>query len=532
MPRLLKNETQQRIVVSQQALRLAFSLLSNPKAVGYERQSTDGALEMGLIGTAADLAISACLYEIYGHQGIIREDSGFFLTASEALSKFRRTLSSAFPRLEAISSGVKEPQQHLGRFKEACSSFAVIFTARASALHAGAGTSYDVAFFAGKSVASFLSILAESQKWKPYLRDIPDVPALPKDRRLLAQELATAVSSKDKTLVTSGLSGLFLVLPELSSKEPEWLSALQRVQVTPRRKDIAILITTLKKANIGDIVKVGKGTQAMPIKIDKSNPLGLPVYPQAMKKKFENLHDQWAGYVATANAELDKNILSLPPVEAIYRFSAFGIENIGLPDEEIQNGLSAHSIWPFIAGALHYQGTKGPCFFVARIVKPTEAGQLSALLRKTGGYSKRIEKALIDYEPLLIAAAKHELVKCPSDLATSLIEAVRLRETKRQMLVDKLQKRSTSSQPAYQDLISVVGKYDALEQAIMQVATDKVEFGSEKLPVLRLLIEAATERDDIKAIDYVEKRPELKAETQARKAIREIDCAFFGPQSQ
>jgi hypothetical protein len=536
MPRLLKNETQQRIVVSQQSLRLAFSLLSDPKAVGYEHQPTDGALEMSLIGIAADLAIAACLYEIYGYSGIIRDDTSFYLTASEALHKFRGALVSAIPRLEAITSGIKDPAQHLVKLGEACSGFSVIFTARASALHGGAGASHDVAFFAGKSVADFLSLLAQSPKWKPYLKDIPYVPKLPKDRRLLAQELAAALSSKDKAKVTTALSGLFLVLPELSSKEPDWLSALQHIQVTPRSQDITILIKSLKTAQVGDIFKVGKGSSALPAKIDPSNPLALPIYPEAMKKKFENLNDQWAGYVATANAELDKGILSVPPVEAIYRFAAVGIDKIGLPEDELTNGMSAHSVWPFVAGALNYPGTKGPCFFVVRAIKSSEIGQLTALLKKAGVLGNKVGKALKNYEALIIAAARQEAVKSPSALAGVLSEAVRIREAKRQQLTDTMRDRAThangTTKKIYQKLIEAVDKSDWLAQIIMQVATGKMNFDAEKLPVMRLLVEAATDREDLEALTYIEMHPELKIETQARKAIMEIDYAFFGPQRQ
>lgn len=47
-----------------------------------------------------------------------------------------------------------------------------------------------------------------------------------------------------------------------------------------------------------------------------------------------------------------------------------------------------------------------------------------------------------------------------------------------------------------------------------------------------LSIVAATEREDLKALAYIEIHPELKVETQARKAMQEIDYAFFGPQGQ
>ena len=335
MPRLLKSETDQRLTVSQRALTTAFGMLSTPKPVSYEPVNTDGAIEMGLIGIAADLAISACLYEVLGASGIIRKDSGFYLSASEALDSFRATLNSKIPRLAALTHGVPDPSGHLKKLHAACSNFPVIFTARACAVHGGAGISSDVAFVAGKSVADFLIALAGSTKWKPYLKNVPAIPALPKERTLIAQELAALLLNGDKSKVGTSITGIYLVLPELTKTEPDWLKTLQRVQVTPRAQDISVLIKSLQQANVGEMFKVGKGANATAVRIvDKSaNPEALPIYIEGMKKKFDKLSDAWSGYIGNANGELDKGILSLPPVDSIYRFAAIGIDSIGLPEE-------------------------------------------------------------------------------------------------------------------------------------------------------------------------------------------------------
>lgn len=55
--------------------------------------------------------------------------------------------------------------------------------------------------------------------------------------------------------------------------------------------------------------------------------------------------------------------------------------------------------------------------------------------------------------------------------------------------------------------------------------------GDEKFTALRLLINAATEREDLSALAAIAGKPELDAVfTNLRKAIAEIDCAFSGPQ--
>src|SRR5579863_9003971 len=106
MPRLLKSETARRLRVGQRFLSTAFSLLSTPKSVSHEPDKSDGAIELGLIGIGAELAISACLYEILGPGAIIRKDTGFYINAGEALAKFRAALASGIPRLSLLTQGI------------------------------------------------------------------------------------------------------------------------------------------------------------------------------------------------------------------------------------------------------------------------------------------------------------------------------------------------------------------------------------------------------------------------------------------
>src|SRR5882724_6209968 len=201
MPRLLKSETARRLLVGQRALSTAFSLLSTPKSVSHEPDKSDGAIEIGLVGISAELANSACLYEILGPGAIIRKDTGFYITAGEALAKFREALASGIPRLSLLTQGIGAAADHLKFLDRACAGFRVLFTSRAAAVHAGQGASADVVFCVGKDVAHFFELLAVRPKWKPYLKDAPAVPALPKERTIIAQELAAAAKGKDKAAV-------------------------------------------------------------------------------------------------------------------------------------------------------------------------------------------------------------------------------------------------------------------------------------------------------------------------------------------
>ncbi|AMS31391.1 hypothetical protein AEM42_01400 [Betaproteobacteria bacterium UKL13-2] len=512
-------------------------MLSIPKPVGYEPESTDGAIEIGLIGIAADLAISACLYEVLGKSGILRKDSGFYLSAPEALDSFRATLGLKIPRLAALTYGVSNPSAHLKRLDEACSNFSIIFTARACAVHGGAGISGDVAFVAGKAVADFLLALAESAKWKPYLKQVPSIPALPKERTLIAQELAAMLLSGDKSKAGASITGMYLVLPELTESEPDWLKTLQRVQVTPRAQDISVLIKSLSRASVGEMFKVGKGAKATAVTIvDKSaNPEALPIYIEGMKKKFDTLSDAWSGYVGTANGELDKGILSLPPIDSIYRFAAIGIDNIGLPEDETKAGLSAHSLWPFVASALDYSGTKGPLFFLIRFLKTNEIGQLIKQLNKASAHSNKLKKSLGEYNPLLQAVANAKPPAASSLLAKTLAASTTAREKRRHSLVDKLSLRMKSAagqqKLAYKALVAEAQGADSLAGVMDSLRKETVNIDSNKFPALRLVIDAANEKEDLAALWAVLADNSLQAvSTNARKAIMEIDYSYFGPQ--
>jgi hypothetical protein len=537
MPRLLKSETDQRLSVSQRALTTAFGMLSVPKPVSYEPVNTDGAIEMGLIGIAADLAVSACLYEVLGPSGIVRKESRFYLSAPEALGTFRATLSSKIPRLTVLTHGIPDASAHLKKLGDACSNFSVIFTARASAVHGGAGVSSDVAFAAGKSVSDFLLTLAESTKWKPYLKQVPAIPSLPKEKTLVAQELAALLATGDKSKAAASLTGIYLVLPELTKSEPDWLKALQRIQVTPRTQDISVLIKSLQQANIGEMFKVGKGANATAVRIvDKSaNPEALPIYIEGMKKKFDKPSDAWSGYIGNANGELDKGILSLPPVDSIYRFAAIGIDGIGLPGEETENGLSSHSLWPFVASALEYSGTKGPCFFLLRSLNSGEIGQLMKHLKNAAAYSNKIKKSLVDYEPLFRAAAIAKPVDASSALAKSLAISVTARDKRRDSLADDFFARTKRSKgkikAAHETLATEVQKSDSLASSVESIRNGTIKFESDKIPALRLLINAANEKEDLVALVAILADNSLQAVyTDARKAFMEIDYSFFGPQ--
>ncbi len=526
MPRLLKSETKQRLIVCQQALTIAFSMLATPRALGRAPSNTDGSIEIGLIGIAADLAIAACLYEVLGRSGIVRTDSGFYLTASEALDSFRKVLKSDDPRVSVLSVGIPNHTAHLKEIEESCANFSVIFTARAAAVHAGAGIAHDVAFVAGKSVGDFLCVLAKSTKWKPYLLNLPTTPELPKERHIIAQELAALIDKPECSKAGPLLSGIFLVLPELTQSEPTWLKTLQKVQVSPRSRDISILIKCLRDSQVGALFKVGQGANATPVKVvDNTNPNALPVHIEAMKKKFDKDLDCWSAYIGLANGELDKNILSLPDIDSVYRFSGLGIEKI-VPAEDIANGLSAHSIWPFIATSLEYSGTTGPYFFLLNKLKVSELGQLLKQLNRAAKLSNKLAKKLQRHTKCITAAIDRGMSITSDDVTREFTTNIRSRNARRKALRASLKKRMTDND----QLLTKLTDENSLDWLLRSILEDRILLGEDKASTLRLLIDSANMREDTAAlVEILKDRNQLALHTNARKAISDIDFLAFGP---
>ena len=531
MPRLLKLDTQRRLSACQGNLSLAISLLSRPKTISYEQGAADGAVEIGLIGVAADLAVSAALYEVHGSEGTIRKNNGLFLTASEAVDDFRSMLASTVPRLTTLTEGISDAAQHLSQLTQSVATFKVLSSARAAAVHGGAGTSHEVAFYAGKAVSDFLILLSQSTKWKPYLRDVPLIPTLPKERTLLAQELEAAALAGDG----GALTGIFLVLPELSASEPDWLSSLERVQITPKANDISVLIKSLQQANVGDLHKVGKGSQAIPT-IFKDDQNALPIYSAGYKKQFDNPVDSWHASIGIANSALNDGRLALPTIGAVYNFAAIGVDKIGLTSEELAGGLAAHSLWPFVAASFDYQGTKGPCFFLIRMLKAGEQGQLIALLKKAAKKSVKIKAELPTYEPLILAIFDGKPVSAKLSLVDKLTKAMDRRASARDKLVAFVQGRALATNDEkvgelYGQILTALKTSDTLCPIISAVTSSTDLPITEKLPVIRALLQSVSEREDLNALPAVFANDDLKPTwTEARKAFQEVDFSLYGPQ--
>lgn len=535
MPTLLKRETRQRLEASQRALLEALRLAQTPQTNGDTEGYSEGALEIGLLGTAGELALNACLFEVLGRKGIVRDTDGFFLTASHALDRFRKLLDTRIPKVGSLTKGVQNPGRHLELLKTQSCAFSVLFTMRAAGLHGGAGVSRDVVFHSAANVSQFLLLLATSKKWAPYLKNIAYPPVPLKEKTLLIDELTKLAKKGAGTERVKALSGIFLVLPALPDDPPKWLDSLKNVQVTPKTKDIAVLVQAISKASVGEFSKVGKGIQSVPVKIvGKDDPDAIAVYTSNVKKQFDNIYDEWRASIGSSNTALEKRIFSVPHIQSIYDFFAIGLKHIGIPEEELDSGLSAHDLWPFIASSLGYQGIPGPCFFLAKRLKERESGQLKALLENAGKLKKKLRDRTDSYFPALEACATSKAISRRRSLIANLVADSDEREQSRERLLGALKRK-----------LLVIDKNEAKEAERILAAVEieeEVAAGTAKLieyseslprsrnPLARLLCAASINRDDVGPLASMFRDSGFEqVYSDARKAIRAIDFSLYGP---
>ena len=123
-----------------------------------------------------------------------------------------------------------------------------------------------------------------------------------------------------------------------------------------------------------------------------------------------------------------------------------------------------------------------------------------------------------------------------SALAKSLAASVTARDKRRDSLADKLLARTKSAKgklkPLTKLLSQEVQKADSLAAPLDSMRNGTINMDSDKFPALRLLIDAANEREDLVALGAVLADNSLLAVStkRSRKAIMEIDYSYFGPQ--
>lgn len=528
MPPLLRRHAIRLFEASLETLDLAVSSLGATKGRNFREHTATYAPEIGLIGAAAELAMSACLIQAFGPNVNILP-SGKFKPFNMILNEFRSLVRVNDPTSEFLFQDVSEREPHRDQLQNLASPFSRLANARAAGLHAGCGLLQEATVVQANMVADFLDCLSVSSRIRPYLTHIPRCLGYNEDRLVIVEDLARRIAEASQNDLPALLISAFLVLPDVPANEPEWLAALERVTVAPRERDILYLLNVLEGALPATLVRAGKAGSGIPVIVKPGDPRALPISPQYLRRQFNDIRDQWYADIATANGRLVAEVLDLPPSEAVREVFAIGLENAGI----IEHGknFGPHEAWPFIAASMNVQGTAGPYWFLVR--RTEDLGQLRAILRKVSGIAgaylqSHLEEFIVGLDAIV---GKTPL---PADsywakLVCSDQETVRHRTR----LVECIERHRDDiralSDSYYEVICEISAGNKPVGDLMLQLLDSDIEFDALQYWI-RVLCISTLELDDTPALVKVLQHRDLATtHTSARQAIQRIDCWHYGP---
>ena len=529
MPRFLKKQTIQRIDAAKRMLRLAIIGLACPRHLPLNQPGENSA-ELGLIGSAAELALAAVIVEIESELELLKSN-GTYYSAGEVLGAFREKLRSSTQLPACLGLTDPERRATAEHLLEASQRFGALFTARAGALHTGQGASRDVCYLLLSDVLEFLEALRSVRDWRSSLRDVPECPTLPKERTMLVSELLQLVKAGKGSSSINALSALFLVAPELPTDEPSWIQPLARVMARPRKGDVAILLKTLEQAKVGELYKVGNDAEALAVRITDDDEAPA-ISMQNTKTTLIRPEGLYRAQVGTANGNLENGILDLPNIRSIYDLFRYMIRNPELLKKGIATTkLGAHEVWPVIATSLRYQGTWGPIFFILRQLAGGETGQVSAILKRAANLDHKLSKTLEQYAAAIGQVGSGALLvgtELPKMEASLTIRETSRPEQLRQ--VRSMVPRNLMVQDLHDSLVTALDQ-NKVGDAIDVLLGDDEGRLSNRTPMLRRLLDVALHADEAEpVVKCLHDVSLVGVHTNARRALQVIDYSVFGRQ--
>lgn len=532
MPSLLRKDSIRLLEGSREALYLAVVGLGVPRLHVLREEAARYSPEIGLLGAAAELAMSACLVETYGRDTLLL-GSNQFKSASEILEDFRYLLKHPVPRANFTVQGLAESAQHREMLHEQTRRFKVLLRARAGGLHAGLGPSRDVMLQMAQYVFEFLNALSKSSRIRPYLEPLPLPPQPVKDQATLLDDLAHQVREASTTSEqAAGLRSIFLVLPEVPQEEPDWLSALDRVSIAPREVDIVYLLQLLGQARPALLLRGSGEGAALRVRYSPSDPRALPIAPQFLRREFNQMAEQFYADVGTANGRLKQGVLDVPPIDVLQDLFVVGIDKAAIRSDGDQ--LIAQQVWPFVVASLSSNGVPGPYWFLVRETR--NVGQLPAILDQAASLgSTRLKNRLSEAKMGIEAIRRNASIPPGSALAKEMAAAMELAGNRREGLGECLDRSRGTVRQADEALeksvLAIMSGEDPVGPVLEGVADGAYGLSSEARKYwARSLAEAATEETDLPGLLSALRTEDITpAHTAVRKALRLIDFSFFGP---
>ena len=537
MPRLLRKDTIRLLRASQEALAVALFALACPVRQSTREEEPILAPIIGLIGAAAELALSACVVQAFGPEVLLDVNGRRYKSGPQILSEFRRMLKLGKEMPQFLAQGIDDTAAHAKMLLEKTSRFRTLFVARAAGLHGGSGPSRDVCAHMALHVAEFLDLLGRSERLKPYLSSVPRPPEPSRELTVIADELLARVSdsqssSRDKA---QALASLYLVFADIPDDgEPDWLPAFEKVHAVPRERDVVLLTSFLSRAIPAQFIRSTGSGVGFPVRYAPDDPVALPISPQFLRREFTEIPEQWHADVAAANGRLKQGLLDLPPYDFVLDLFALGLDIARiLPGASL---LPAQQTWPFVAASLNVQGTPGPVWFLIRKTKDHE--QLRSFLDRAcrygpPGFQANVRTVLAGIAYLSDGSMSEEL----NELVRWAVRMLGTGHARRDQLPDLLSQKAGTVLEAPPELRVAVTRAVEGDVAIGDVLRDISEgrllneSSQRRKYWTRILAEAATDQSDVPGLVSVLRSAELKsAHTACRKNLRLIDLVAFGPE--
>lgn len=531
MPQYLRTSSVRLIEASQEALNLALVGLGMPARHELRASAAQFAASAGLIGAAAEQALSAILVQVLGEDALMSSRTQF-KSAREVLHDVRALLLAPPPRASFLTFGLADAAAHRQDLHEATQGFTLIIGERAAGLHAGQGPSRSVAMMQAQKVLAFYDLLAKSNRVRPYLEQLPrpsearvDVDVIVDD---LARRFREAETLGDRS---AAIRSLFLVLPEVPTDAPAWLDAFDRSAVAPTTDDINLLLQTLERASPVRFQRLNAGGQGLPVAVRPNDPNALPIAAHHLRRAFGDLLGQFDAYVGAANGRLGDGHLDVPPESFLLDLWALG--PVQIAQALNRERLTAHEAWPFIVTALSSPRTTRPFWFLVSMVD--DLGQLVAQLQRAfaiggGGHLRQQQTPTL----AAIEALRHRQQLAPnSPTVAGVRDAFAQAEARREAIAAAIERnRGTTRDPgveaeAFLRRVSN-GELTAGQAFDAVMALPNIEA---KRYWARLLAEAASDPDDRSMLVRIHRDDALvPAQSAARKAMKLIDAVSYGPQ--
>jgi hypothetical protein len=158
MPPFLRQDAVRLLEAGLDCLNLAITGLGIPRRNKPRVLASEYATEIGLIGSAAELALSASYVQAYGPERLTIQGR-HFKTAAQVIDEFSTLLKSPTPALAFLTKGIPDPEVHRKELVQRCKKLRLLATLRAGGLHAGRGPSREVCISLAKDISDLYELL-------------------------------------------------------------------------------------------------------------------------------------------------------------------------------------------------------------------------------------------------------------------------------------------------------------------------------------------------------------------------------------